>query len=77
MDCCPDILASTMALLLIRRKVVPPYREGRQVQFFNRPVFNNIRSGMRHDQGKDQTLLMPEYRHRLHRAISVAATPSP
>lgn len=45
--------------------------EGSQAQFLDRPVFNNIRGGMGHDQGKDQTLLMPEYRDRLQRATSV------
>jgi len=66
-----------MTLPSLRRRVVPPYREGSQTPFFDRPVFNNIRGGMGHDQGKDQALLMPEYRHPLHRATSVTAVRSP
>ncbi|VXC54649.1 AraC family transcriptional regulator [Pantoea brenneri] len=48
-DCCLDIIrqhyGSAVANRVARRMVVPPYREGGQAQFIERPVPENTRDG--------------------------------
>lgn len=48
-DCCLDIIrqhyGSAIANRVARRMVVPPYREGGQAQFIERPVPENTRDG--------------------------------
>lgn len=62
-DCCLDIIrqhyGSAVANRVARRMVVPPYREGGQAQFIERPVPENTRDGK-------INALLDSLRHNLH-----------